>query len=204
MKKATLFILMITIIIALAGCGGNAANIEEYEATSASTSEESNTSANSTQVSQTLSTSVTSKKDLIKDFIIKVLGGYTDCEITTLTIFDAHNPEAPGTYDCRAIITLQSNVSADVAGVLIQSYSNDLAKKLDLYYPSLSTMELIWMAPEFHGRATLSYAKVDNFLKLVSTSNNSNFALKSNASEDSNEATEEDVEQTGAMSSEPL
>ena len=201
MKKTTLFILMITIILAFAGCGGSEVTVKEYESASSDTAAESASSdSNTIQAAQAHSTSVTSQKDLINEFISQVLGSYTDCEVTTLTIFDAHDAEAPGTYDCRGIITFNGNDSADVAGTLIQSYSNNLAEKLDRYYPSLASMELIWMAPEFHGRATLNYEKVKGFLQITSTSSNSNFALDV----DIEELTEETVEQAGAMSTDPI
>lgn len=201
MKKTTLFILMITIILAFAGCGSKETTIEEYESVSATASEEdsASTNSNAAQATKAHFSSVTSQKDLIDEFIRQVLGSYTDCEVTTLTIFDAHDSEAPGTYDCRGVITFNGNDGADVAGTLIQAYSNDLAEKLDRYYPTLTSMELIWMAPEFHGRATLNYEKVKDYLQITSTSSNSNFALNV----DIDELTEETLEKAGAMSTAP-
>ena len=199
MKKLTLLILMITIMALLCACGTAEEPEDEYQSASATVEEEeSSLDDDSIDTTEVLSQSVTSQKELIAEFVKRILGCHTDCEITSLTIFDAHNPNEPGTYHCRAIVTFIGNDSADVAGKLIQAYSDELAEKADFFYPALTEMDLIWMAPEFHGRATLHYEKVKGYLQITSTSNNSNFGLDI----DIEELEEETIEKAGAMTAE--
>lgn len=197
MKKASLLFLMIAIVLlCFSSCGSENSDEEKTEIYASAVADADDIAVASGSSGYSISdismSRVTSLKDKIEAFTEENLNSHSNCRVDTLTVFDAHNPDAPGTYKIYTMVSYKGKEPADSARSIITGFSENTAGQLDRYFPEVTVMDIIWTSSEFNGRATLHFEKDNGQLVITQSSFNSNFG---------NVLNQESADSTGSGSS---